>query len=45
MMRPLPPQVPQVCCIANGPMRWVVAPLPWQLGQVFGLVPGLAPLP
>jgi len=45
MILPLPWQVGQVCWMLKKPWRICTAPEPWQVVQVIGLVPGLAPLP
>ena len=42
---PLPWQVGQVCCTEKKPCWMRTTPCPPQVRQVWGLVPGLAPLP
>ena len=45
MILPLPWQCGQVCWMLKKPWRMCTVPAPLQVVQVFGLVPGLAPLP
>src|SRR4051794_37760351 len=45
MTVPEPPQRVQGCEIENSPCPCDSTPRPWQRGQVFGAVPGLAPVP
>ena len=45
MILPVPRQWGQVCCTLKKPWRICTEPLPPQVVQVLGLVPGLAPLP
>ncbi len=45
MTLPSPRQVGQVCCTEKKPCCIRTCPIPPQVEQVVGLVPGLAPLP
>ncbi len=45
MILPVPRQCGQVCCTLKKPWRICTEPLPPQVPQVLGWVPGLAPLP
>ena len=45
MILPVPWQVGQVCWIEKKPCDTRTSPRPWQVVQVLGCVPGLAPVP
>ena len=45
MIRPVPLQLEQVCSTEKKPWARRTRPLPRQVGQVVGWVPGSAPLP
>jgi hypothetical protein len=45
MIAPVPPQREHGWEMENRPWPWDSMPRPWQRGQTFGDVPGLAPVP